>query len=332
MNQLRQTTQALALSILMLWGLSACAPAEENTRPDHEASLPPSQTQVASSAPQTWPWQVPSDLPPGPAGEQIKLGRALIAETPKYLGPEMPDPAKRVAGNHLACQSCHLNAGQQAQALGFVGITARFPQYRGRENREVTLAERINGCFERSLNGRALPEDSPEMQAMLAYLAWLSQDLPPGAQVAGQGLPPIDLLERAASPELGQQIYATRCALCHQPDGQGLWRNPAQPEQGYVYPALWGPDSFNTGAGMARVITAAKYIQANMPLGTPNLSHAEAFDVAAYINSQARPVKAGLEQDFPDRSKKPVDAAFPPWADSFSAEQHKYGPFQPMMP
>jgi thiosulfate dehydrogenase len=193
------------------------------------------------------------------------------------------------------------------------------------------LAERVNGCFERSLNGKALPEKSQEMQAILAYMQWLSQDIPQGAKMQGQGLPDIDLLDRAADPNKGKTVYTAKCAVCHQPTGAGMLMDAKKPAMGYVYPALWGQDSYNTGAGMHRVITAAKYIKANMPFGNPNLSAEEAFDVAAYINSQMRPAKAHLENDFPDRSKKPVDAAFPPWPDTFSAQQHKYGPFKVML-
>lgn len=156
------------------------------------------------------------------------------------------------------------------------------------------------------------------MKDILAYMAWLSQKVPPGAQVAGQGLPKLALLDRAASPDKGKLVYNSKCALCHQPNGAGLPINAAKPAQGYIYPPLWGQDSFNNGAGMARVITAAQYIKANMPLGNATLSDEEAFDVAAYINSQPRPQRAGLEQDFPDRSKKPGGCAVPPLARSFS--------------
>lgn len=321
----------LSKRCLILFLLMACAP--ETTSREGLAS-PASQAPVAQKV-KPLPWRLPTERPPGPAGEAITRGETLLSQTALYLGPDMADPAKRFAGSHLACKNCHLNAGKQANALGFVGITARYPRYRGRENREVSLAERVNGCFERSLNGKALPEKSQEMQAILAYMHWLSQglpkDLPKGAKIQGQGLPELELLDRAADPKLGQAVYTAKCAVCHQPTGAGKLNDPQKPELGYVYPALWGPDSYNTGAGMYRVITAAKYIKANMPFGNANLSAEQAFDVAAYINSQARPAKANLDHDFPDRSKKPVDAAFPPWPDAFSAQQHKYGPFKVML-
>jgi thiosulfate dehydrogenase len=319
------------LSLVLLLGLAACAPKEAAPEHSPEAKSTLSKTETSKKPPAALPWKIPANLPAGELGKQIKLGEEIITYTAKYLGPEMTDPSKRIAGSHLSCKSCHLNAGKQANALGFIGITARYPRYRGRENREVKLSERINGCFERSLNGKALPENTPEMQAILAYMQWLSQDIPKGANMDGQGLPDIELLARAANPETGKAIYAKQCALCHQPTGQGMPVTRDKPERGYVYPALWGADSFNTGAGMHRVITAAKYIKANMPFGNANLTNEEAFDVAAYINAQTRPEKANLDQDFPDRTKKPVDAPFPPWNDKASAEQHKYGPFKPLM-
>lgn len=320
-----------SLMLLLLLGFTACAPSEEPVA--QEQKKPPAAliSTVKTPKADARPWKIPTTLPPGPQGKTIQWGETLIAETPKHLGPDMVDVTKRYAGNRLSCKSCHLNAGKQANAMGFVGITARFPMYRGRENRQVTLQERINGCFERSLNGKALPVNSPEMKAIVAYMHWLSQDYPQGVKVNGQGIPPIVLFDRATSPAKGKGIYAAKCALCHQANGAGLPLNAAKPQEGYLYPALWGSDSFNNGAGMGRVITAAKFIKANMPLGNANLSAAEALDVAAYINSQKRPIKAGLEQDYPDRSKKPVDVPYPPWVDSFSPEQHTFGPFKPMM-
>ena len=131
---------------------------------------------------------------------------------------------------------------------------------------------------------------------------------------------------RAANLEAGQHVFEQRCAACHQNDGFGL---PASGNlvNGYVFPPLWGPDSFNDGAGLHRVLTAARFIKAKMPLGSANLDDDQAFDVSAFINSKPRPEMTGLDRDYPDRSKKPVDTSYPPYADSFSIEQHHLGPF-----
>ena len=98
----------------------------------------------------------------------------------------------------------------------------------------------------------------------------------------------------------------------------------------YLFPPLWGPDSFNDGAGLHRVLTAARFIKARMPLGEPTLTDDEAFDVAAFINSKPRPRMANLENDYPDRSLKPIDNPYGPFADDFPLEQHRFGPFQPI--
>jgi thiosulfate dehydrogenase len=85
---------------------------------------------------------------------------------------------------------------------------------------------------------------------------------------------------------------------------------------------------------MARLITAANFVHFNMPHGTdylnPQLTAEEAWDVAAFMISQPRPHKTGLEHDYPDLLQKPVDTPYGPYADGFSEQQHKYGPFGPI--
>ena len=124
-------------------------------------------------------------------------------------------------------------------------------------------------------------------------------------------------------------VYEERCQVCHGDNGQGL---PATLDirEGYLFPPLWGPDSFNNGAGMNRVLTASNFIKARMPLGQPDLTDDEAYDVAAYINSKERPQKANLEVDYPDRKNKPVDSPYGPYADPFPPEQHRVGPYGPI--
>lgn len=326
----------LWISCLATLLLCAC-PAEQTESEQSPAPREAAFTAIPSATVSPAAWKVPASPAASPASElspaalaDIALGETLIRQTAAYLGPEAADPAKRFAGNHLSCSNCHLQAGQAPDAMGFVGVSKRYPSYRARENRIASLSERINGCFERSLNGKPLPEDAKEMQAMLAYMEWLSQDSPSNGQHEHQGLPEIELLDRAADPKQGQQIYQQRCQSCHQDKGQGQLKNAKVLAEGYIYPPLWGDDSFNDGAGMHRLITAAKFIKANMPQGQANLSAAEAFDVAAFINSQPRPHLAKRDKDYPDISKKPIDTPYPPFADSFSAQQHKFGPYAPM--
>lgn len=141
-------------------------------------------------------------------------------------------------------------------------------------------------------------------------------------------------LDRAADPVLGQAIYANSCVACHNTDGSGIRRSLPMTDLGYMMPPLWGVDSFNDGAGMARLITAANFLHFNMPHGAdylnPQLTVEQAWDVAAYVISQPRPKKAGLEKDFPDLMQKPVDTPYGPYVDGFGERQHKYGPFAPI--
>jgi thiosulfate dehydrogenase len=278
-------------------------------------------------------WTAP-DIPTvgdDPFGKLVKYGHALISDTANQIGPTAADPARRFTGNNLNCQSCHLDAGTRPYAMPLTGIWGQFPQYRGREGAVDTLEVRINGCMERSMNGRALPSDGREMVAMLAYMRWLSAGIPAGATLIGAGTMRIKEPPRAADPARGAQIYAETCAACHGADGSG---QRAASGAGYQIPPLWGPDSFNDGAGMARVLTAAAYARHNMPFGTtfdaPVLSDEDAYDVAGYITSQDRPHKANLENDFPIRLEKPVDTPYGPYADGFSPAQHKLGPFAPI--
>ncbi|MBO0753281.1 MAG: c-type cytochrome [Bradyrhizobiaceae bacterium] len=261
----------------------------------------------------------------------VKYGHALTVDTANQIGPAVADPAKRYAGNNLTCQNCHLDGGTRPYALPLTGVWGQFPQYRGREGQIGTLEERINGCMERSMNGHALPLDGIEMKAFLAYAKWLSSGIPAGARLKGGGTMKIEEPDRAADPARGAGIYADSCAVCHGADGRG---RRAGTGAGYEFPPIAGPDSYNNGAGMTRILTAAAFVRHNMPLGTkfdaPVLSEADAYDVAAYINSLDRPAKPDLERDYPNKMQKPADAPYGPYVDGFTADQHKYGPFRPI--
>ena len=276
-----------------------------------------------------WPRPDPTTLPDSPHKDEVLYGAALIRNTHALIGPSAEKSEMRYAGNNLDCSSCHLDAGRQRYGLSYIGVSNAYPRYMARENEERNLTQRINGCLERSMNGRALPEDSREIKAMIAYIAFLSQAAP--ANLKGRGSPKLPLPARAAEPEHGRAVYREFCVQCHGANGEGLKNTGG----GYAYPPLWGPDSFNNGAGLHRLITAARFIHANMPFGatfeTPQLYVEQAFDVAAFINAQPRPEKLRLDRDFPDRSKKPVDAPFPPFADNFPLSQHVLGPYQPII-
>lgn len=233
----------------------------------------------------------PDTIPGGQIGEQIRIGYQVVTRTQEF--------AKPYVGNTLNCTNCHLDAGLNPNAASFVGLSAVYPEYRARTDRRMTLADRINECFERSLNGRALPPDSSKLQAVVAYIEWLSRDIPAGSRLPWRGLPRLKS-DRRPDAGKGKEVFAARCIFCHGSDGQGT----------VAAPPLWGQKSYNVGAGMARISVAASFIKANMPRGWGwSLSDDEAFDVAAYINSQPRPDFAGKIHDWP-KGGKPVDSPY----------------------
>jgi thiosulfate dehydrogenase len=227
-------------------------------------------------------------IPDGPFGAAILRGKALLANTRDSL----PDHV----GNQLRCMSCHLDEGRRRQG-SWVGVHARYPQYRPRSGTVETLEFRINDCLKRSMNGRPLPEDSREMREMIAYFAWLSIGVPVGDTLTR----PVPLLAFLPGDSArGAALFSARCVVCHGPDGAGTAAGPP----------LWGEGSYNVGAGMTRVRTAATFIRYNMPLTEPGtLSEQEAFDLATFINRQPRPDYAGKELDWPN-GDPPPDVAY----------------------
>jgi thiosulfate dehydrogenase len=281
-------------------------------------------------------WTVPEigALPRDAHGLQVREGRDLVTATYAYIGPNVSDPSKRYAGNNLACTNCHLQAGTKKFGLPLFGLYDDFPQYSARSGGEISIEDRINSCMTRSMNGRALPNDAPEMQAIIAYIKFLSTGVARGQRLPGLGTGQMPELARAADPARGEPHYLRNCAACHNIAGSGVRGGTAGTDLGYVMPPLWGPDTFNDGAGMARIITLANFIHFNMPHGAdylnPQVSVDGAWDIAAFVLSHPRPHLAGTAHDFPDLLMKPVDTPYGPYADHFSEHQHKYGPFGPI--
>jgi thiosulfate dehydrogenase len=281
-------------------------------------------------------WTVPEvgALPRDASGLEIRKGRDLITATYAYIGPDVADASNRYAGNNLACSNCHLEAGTKKFGLPLFGLYSDFPQYSARAGGEISIEDRVNSCMRRSMNGRALPADAPEMQAIVAYIKFISSGVAPDQRLPGLGTGKMPELNRAAEPARGEPLYLRDCAACHNSQGSGERQGIPGADFGYVFPPLWGPSTFNDGAGMARIITLANFIHFNMPHGVDYLdveiSVDDAWDIAAYVLSHPRPHLAGLEHDFPDLLSKPLDTPYGPYADHFSELQHKYGPFQPI--
>ena len=239
-----------------------------------------------------------------PNADQLVRGMRLHLETRDLLPQNV--------GNQLNCSSCHLNAGTVADGSPFVGVSAFFPSYAPRAGRTITLEDRINGCFLRSMNGKPLAVTSADMSAMVAYFDWMKGETKPEDKVAGRGVGKIDSKIKPDA-ENGKKIYAAQCAACHGAEGEGL----KAADGTMIYPPLWGEQSFNIGAGMARTYTAAAFVKRNMPigmhakfpLGQGGLTDQEAVDVAEYFSHQPRPDFAAKVKDWP-KDPKPGDARY----------------------
>jgi thiosulfate dehydrogenase len=258
----------------------------------------------------------------------ILYGRSLIANTSGYLGP---NGKVQHISNGMNCQNCHLEAGSKPWGNNYGAVSSTYPKFRDRSGSVETIEKRVNDCIERSLNGSPLDPLSHEMKAIVAYIHWLGKNVPKGKRPLGTGITNLEFLDRAADPVQGQIVYINKCQRCHGADGGG--QMDLVTGIGYMYPPLWGNNSYNTGAGLFRISRLAGYVKDNMPFGASHLetqvTDEEAWDVAAFVNSQPRPSKEFIH-DWPDISTKPFDHPFGPYADSFSEQQHKFGPFKPI--
>ncbi|MBN9351608.1 MAG: c-type cytochrome [Chitinophagaceae bacterium] len=272
-------------------------------------------------------WTPPdtAEIPSTENGNLIRYGRNLIVHTAQYFGPE---GSISQSENGLNCQNCHLAAGTRLFGNNFSTAASSYPIFRARANRYISLSERVNGCMERSMNGKAIDSAGREMKAIIAYLKWIGQGVNKNERVLGAGTKKLVFMSRAADPQRGKVIFVNNCASCHGLTGEGKLNTNGKE---YLYPPLWGPRSYNMGAGFYRISKLASFVKNNMPFGTtyhdPVLTDEQAWDVAAYVNSQPHPVYRHLQNDWKNVAAKPFDYPFGPYADTFSERQHKYGPF-----
>jgi len=252
-------------------------------------------------------YTIPSDtqIAGEPNADQINYGKRLLNETRRLLPQN--------TGASMNCNSCHVQEGKKPMGAPYINTVNTFPQFNPRANRVVSLEDRINGCFMRSMNGKPLEKDSAEMKAMIAYMKWLAQDVPHGAKVQIENAWPIDT-KLVPDPVRGKGLYAAQCASCHGANGEGKKDRAGD----IVFPPLWGDESFNIGAGLARTYKAAAFIRNSMPMGVNThgnwgegdvLSDQDAVDVAEYFTHMPRPDFAGKEKDFPN-GKKPKDSRY----------------------
>ena len=265
-----------------------------------------------------------NDLSDSKNDDLIKYGRELITYTSRYFGPHGSVAA---ITNGLNCENCHMEAGTKLYTNNFLTVASTYPKFRDRSGIIESIEFRVNDCMQRSLNGKTIDTTSKEMKAMVAYIKWAGKNVTKNEEADGAGNREISFLSRAADPEKGKMIYATKCNSCHGVNGDGVI---SRDSFSYTYPPLWGNSSYAVSAGMYRITKLASFIKNNMPFGasylSPQLTNEEAWDVAAYINSQPHPVKM-YAYDWPVLNTKPVDYPFGPYADVFTEEQHKYGPF-----
>ena len=235
-----------------------------------------------------------SVIPGGPYGDAVRRGRALLTAT--------RDSLPNHVGNKLRCTSCHLDEGRR-ETGSWMGVFARYPQYRARSGVVETIEYRVNDCFRRSMNGAALDPAGPDMRDIVAYFAFLSRGVTvaPPPSPGGSSARLQKWATFKADTAAGARVFAASCAKCHGAAGEGTAGAPP----------LWGPQSYNVGAGMTRVRTAAEFISRNMPFDTPGtLTDSQAFDVAAFVNAHPRPDFRGKENDWPN-GDPPPDVAYP---------------------
>ncbi len=272
---------------------------------------------IPTSATMQRAWEIPAnpltDSIPGDRAtqEEIRLGFRIFTMT-KTAAPQY-------AANDLSCSNCHLNGGQHERALPLVGIAAMYPEFNKRAGRPFTIEDRIIECFKRSMDASrssssapppsdTLGKESPVVAAVASYLNWLgrgfqnTKSLPWRGKnvIASANILPLGRLDTAR----GRALFQERCTNCHGENGQGveIGDKKAGP--------LWGANSWNDGAGTARIYTLAGFIRYAMPYLDPgSLTDEEAQHIAAFINAQERPVYPLKAQDYPG-SGPPSDAVY----------------------
>lgn len=208
--------------------------------------------------------------PNDPKTAEIQRGKEIFDDTNAVL-PEH-------VGNNLSCISCHGDGGLSANSP-MVGVTVKYPKEH--HDKWTTIEDRVNGCFIRSMNGTEIG-DGEEMEAMVAYLEFISKDVESDDDITWRMNNNKDSVPEP-NVENGEELYTKKnCISCHAGDGSG--------SSDHTGPALWGDGSFNEAAGINRINKATGFIQNNMPKGhAGTLTDQEAADLAAFVLSHDRP-------------------------------------------
>ncbi len=261
-------------------------------------------------------------------GDLIKYGRSLIINTSGYFGP---NGTIQKLSNGMNCQNCHLEAGTKLYGINFSMVASTYPRYKDRSGSIESIEKKVEDCFERSMNGQMIDSNGREMKAFVAYLNWIGGNVSKDKKPIEGGLEELSFMNRAADTLKGRIVFVNKCMICHGKNGEG---QKYPDSSGKIYPPLWGAYSYNIGASIYRISKMAGFVKNNMPFGAshdfPQLSNEEAWDVAAFVNTQYHPLK-DLSRDWPIAFKKPYDYPFGPYPENqFSESDHKYGPFAPI--
>jgi thiosulfate dehydrogenase len=312
---------AVPICFILLFRLLYGNTTQESRSQTPEGPLP--GRLIPASATMVTAWDIPRDpfrdstLGRSPRSDRIRRGYKIFMHTPAE--------APKFTANRLSCGNCHLNGGQRERALPLVGVAGVFPEYNKREGRPFSLEDRIVGCFMRSENGTGSAEipgapssrpdsalypspQTEEVAALAAYIQWLSEGIRRGDKLPWRGqnsiqsdsLIPVERLD----PERGRTLFMENCRTCHGDDGQGVQIGDKKAGP------LWGPDSWNDGAGAARIYTLAGIIRYAMPYLNPgSLTDEEAQQIAAFINSMHRPEYPLKQFDY-RQERIPPDAVY----------------------
>jgi thiosulfate dehydrogenase len=325
----------IAILVVSLFNNGAVSVAPSKANESTSVSPVPASSSPAASPgttpkatpPDTWKAPDENTIPAGKAGDMIRYGKELTTNTAKYLGPQ---GTVAQLTNGMNCQNCHLAGGTKLFGNDYAGFIASYPKLSGRSGKVDSPADRLAECFDRSLAGKVPDTSKKEFQSILAYMKWVGKDVKKGQKLFGSATEKLAFMDHAADPVKGKVVFVMKCQSCHGGNGEGI---PAADKKTYTYPPLWGKHSYNDGAGMYRLTNLAGFVKDNMPFGASyqntQLTDEEAWNVAAFVNSQPRPHK-DQHNDWKDLKNKPMDFPFGPYADAFSEKQHKYGPFKPI--
>lgn len=185
----------------------------------------------------------PEQSPPE-VHEEVMRGYHIIMNTPYY--------APQYCGNQLSCTNCHFcggdTVGNKNTGISLVGVTTEYPRFSKRDNKLISLSDRICNCFQRSMNGIAPPIDSDVMHCLVTYFKWISKEVEYIKDIPWLGIHFIDS-DHKPDPVAGEKVYFKYCADCHKENGEGGAMLTG--EEGKTIPPIWGPNSFNDGAGIA---------------------------------------------------------------------------------